>query len=221
VIGVHGEGHELLQRHAILGIDLKQGRGDGGKFQALLHDLRRHEEGGSNLCVALALVAEGHKRAELVERVQGDALHVLGQGIVLGQDVGRSIADDAGNGRGICQTLLLHQQGQGLEPTATGRDLEPVGLGAIISQHGPHAQALQETAAGDVFGQFLDGHASLDAPYVGLAQHQLVKRDIPRRGQGDSLDSFGHQIFSTTGAGSHSPDLTSRHPSNQPSFPSR
>ena len=44
---------------------------------------------------------------------------------------------------------------------------------------GPHAQALQEAAAGDVFGQFLDGHASLDAPHVGLAQHQLVERDIP------------------------------------------
>ena len=97
-------------------------------------------------------------------------------------------------------------------PTAPGRDFELAGLGAIIIQHGPHAQALQEAAAGDVFGQFLDGHASLDAPHVGLAQHQLVERDIPGRGQGDFLDSFRHQFFSTTGAGSHSPDLTSRHP---------
>ncbi len=109
VIGVHGEGHELLQRHAILGIDLKQGRGDGGEFQALLHDLRRYEEGRSDLCIALTLVAQGHKRAELVERVQGDALHVFRKGIVLGEDVGRSIADDAGNGRGLRQAFLLHQ----------------------------------------------------------------------------------------------------------------
>jgi len=108
VIGVHGESHELLQRHAILGIDLKQGRGDGSEFQALLHDLRRHEEGGSNLCVALALVPQRHKRTELVERVQGNALHVFCKGIVLGQDVGRSIADDAGNGRRLRQPLLLH-----------------------------------------------------------------------------------------------------------------
>ncbi len=77
VIGVHREGHELLQRHAILGVDFKQGRGDGSEFQALLHDLRRHEEGRSNLCIALTLIPQGHKRAELIERVQGDALHVF------------------------------------------------------------------------------------------------------------------------------------------------
>ena len=74
-------------------------------------------------------------------------------------------------------------------------------------------------AASDVFGQFLDRHASLDAPHVGLAQDQLVKRDIPRRGQGDFPDSFRHQIFSTTGAGSHSPDLISRHPQTNTPFP--
>jgi len=105
-----------------------------------------------------------------------------------------------------------------LEPAAHGRDFELAGLGAIVSQDGPHAQALQEAAAGDVFGQFLDGHASLDAPHLGLTQHQFVKRDIPGRGQGDFLDSFGHQIFSTTGVGSLSPNLTSRHPQTNPPF---
>jgi len=99
-----------------------------------------------------------------------------------------------------------------LEPTAPGRDFELAGFCAIVTRYGPHAQALQETAASDVFGQFLDGHAGLDAPHIGLAQHELVERDIPRTGQGGFLDSFGHQKFSTTGAGSHSPDLISRHP---------
>ena len=151
--------------------------------------------------------------------MQGNALHVFCKGIVLGEDRGPPIPHDAGNGRRFRQTLVLHQQGQCLEATTPSRDLELAGLGAIITQHGPHAQALQQTAAGDVFGQFLDGHASLDAPHVGLAQHQLVKRDIPRGGQGDFLDSFRHQIFSTTGAGSHSPDLTSRHPQTNTPFP--
>ena len=45
---------ELLQRPAILGIDFKQDRGDGGEFQALLHDPRRHEEGGSWLSISLS-----------------------------------------------------------------------------------------------------------------------------------------------------------------------
>lgn len=99
-----------------------------------------------------------------------------------------------------------------MEPAATGRDLELAGLGPIVIQHRPHAQALQQTAASDVFSQSLDGHASLDVLHIGLAQHQLVERDIPRRGQGDFPDSFCHQFFSTTGAGSDSPDLTSRRP---------
>jgi hypothetical protein len=43
----------------------------------------------------------------------------------------------------------------------TSWDLEFAVRGPIVSQHGPHAQTLQETAAGDVFGQVLDGHASL------------------------------------------------------------
>jgi hypothetical protein len=174
VIGVHGEGHELLQRHANLGADLKQGKGDGGKFEALLHDLRCHEEGGSNFCIALTLVTQGHKRAELIKRVQGDALHTFRNRVVLGKERGRCI---------------------------------------------PHAQALQQTATGDAFDQFLDGHANLDAPHVGLAQHQIVERDIPRRRQSAFLDSFRHQIFSTTGAGSHSPDITSRHSQTNTPFP--
>ena len=63
------------------------------------------------------------------------------------------------------------------------------------------------------------GDAGLDAPDVGLAQHELVEGDVPRWGQDDVLGCFRHQIFSTTGAGSHSPDLTSRHPSNPQPFP--
>jgi hypothetical protein len=104
---------------------------------------------------------------------------------------------------------LLHQQSQCFEPATPGRDFELAGLGVIAIQHGPRAQAPREAAAGDVVAQFLDGHASLDAPHVGLAQHQFVERDIPRRRQRDFLDSFRHQIFFTTGAGSHSTGLTS------------
>ncbi len=160
MIWVHGEGHELLQRHAILGIDLKQGRGDGSKFEALLHDLRRHEEGGRNLCIALTLVAQRHKRAELVERVQGDPLHVFRKGIVLGEDRGPRIPHDAGNGRSLRQTLLLHQQGQCLEAAATGRDLELAGCGAIVSK-------LTVPEVDDLF--------EIRAVLVGLAARRLAR----------------------------------------------
>ncbi len=78
---------------------------------------------------------------------------------------------------------------------------------------------MQQPAAGDVFGQFLDRDAGLDAPDVGLAQHELVEGNVPERGLGDFLGRFRHQISSTTGAGSHSSDLTSRHPQTNNPFP--
>jgi hypothetical protein len=103
---------------------------------------------------------------------------------------------------------------------ATSRDLERAGFDPVGIKHGPDVQALQQAAPRDVLGQFLDRDAGLDAPHVGLAQDELVEGDVPRGGQDDILGCFRHQIFSTTGAGSHSPDLTSRHPSNPQPFPS-
>ena len=87
VIGVYREGHELFERHAILGIDIEQGRGHGRKFQPLLHDLGRHEEGRRDRLLALTLITQSNKGAELVERVQGNALYVLSQGVILGQNI--------------------------------------------------------------------------------------------------------------------------------------
>ncbi len=156
---------------------------------------------------------------ELIERVQGCTLHVLSERVVFGEDRGLGIPYDAGNGRRLGQAFLLHQELQGLEASAASGYFEPSGLGTIIGQNGPDAQVLQQPAARDVLGQFLDGNAGLDAPDVGLAQHELVEGNVPGWGQGDFLGRFRHQIFSATGAGSHSPDLTSRHPFHTPSLP--
>ena len=82
----------------------------------------------------------------------------------------------------------------------------------------PNARAPQKPAPSDVLGQFLDRDARLDAPDVRPAQHDFVEGDVPRMGQGDFLGSFGHQIFSTTCAGSHFPYLTSRHPQSNASL---
>ena len=87
VVGVHRERHQLLERHAILGIDIEQGRGHGRELQALLDDLQRDEEGSRNLFLALTLFTQGLESAELVERMQGGALHVLRQRVVLGEDL--------------------------------------------------------------------------------------------------------------------------------------
>jgi phage baseplate assembly protein gpV len=73
-------------------------------------------------------------------------------------------------------------------------------------------QALLQMAASDVFSQLLDRNASLDAPHVGLAQHERVEGDIPGRGQGWRLGSSRHRVLSSMEAGRHAPGLICRNP---------
>src|SRR5882757_1643069 len=49
LIGRDRERHELLEGHAIFGIDLLQLRRHGGETQSLLHDRRTHEMPGRNI----------------------------------------------------------------------------------------------------------------------------------------------------------------------------
>ena len=100
-------GIQTDQRGQYLGIDLEQGRGHGGELQALLHDLRRDEEGRRNRFLALTLFTQGLKRAELVERMQRDAHDVFGEGILLGD---ATFAHHAGDRLVLRHPLALHQQ---------------------------------------------------------------------------------------------------------------
>ena len=79
VVGIDGEGHQLLQGHAVLGVDLEQLLRHGRQPQALAHDIDRHEEGCGDLLLGLALLAQRQEGAELVERMQrlGHASTVL------------------------------------------------------------------------------------------------------------------------------------------------
>ena len=95
MVGRDGERHQLLERHAILGIDVEQLRRHRGQAQPLLDDRRRHEEPGGDLLLAEAFVAQRLERAELIERMQRDALVILGQRILLGD---AALAHDAGDG---------------------------------------------------------------------------------------------------------------------------
>ena len=54
MVGTSGEGHERFERHAIHNRYLEEGRDQGGDLQALLDDLRRHDEGCRNRFLALA-----------------------------------------------------------------------------------------------------------------------------------------------------------------------
>ncbi len=58
VVGRDREGHELLERHAVLGIDVVQLRRHRRQPQALLDDRRRDEVPGGDLLFAHAAVAQ-------------------------------------------------------------------------------------------------------------------------------------------------------------------
>ena len=184
VVGIDRECHELVERHAILGIDVEQLRRDGGKLEPLLHHLDADEERGRDLLLAHALLAQCKKGAKLVERMKRRALHVLGERILLGEPFG---AHDARDRRGASKPLLLHEEFERAITPPAGRNLEHAGFGAIVVENRPDGEALQERATGDVLGKLLNGDARLDTPHVRLAQHQAVEGNVTRLAEGDFL----------------------------------
>ena len=178
MVGADREGHELVERHAVLGIDVEQlaARRTASRSRCLTTATRDEKRRG-DLLLALALLAQRQKGAELVERMQRRALDVLGEAVLLGDSLG---AHDAGDRRGLGQALLLHQQFQRPVTPPAGGDFEHAGLGAVLVQHRPHGDALQQRAPGDVLGQLLDRDAGLDPPDIRLGQHQLVEGNVAR-----------------------------------------
>ena len=131
--------------------------------------------------------------------MQGDALDILGERVLVRRNIGARIAHHAGNGHGLGQALLLDQQFERPVAAAAGRDLKHAGLGAVGVEDRADAEALQERAPGDVLGQFLDRDAGLHAPDVALAQDQLVEGDVARGAEDDLLNGASHVGFSATG----------------------
>ena len=121
MVGIDGERHELIQRHAILGTDVEQLGRHRGKAQPLPHRRDRDEERRRDLLLGLALLAQREKRAELVEGMQRGALDVFREAVFLGEPVSPHHARDGG---GAGEPLLLDQQFERPEAAAAGRDLE-------------------------------------------------------------------------------------------------
>src|SRR6516225_9584526 len=176
VVG-HRERHQLLQRHAIFGVDVEQFLGDRSKLQPLLDDTRADEEPRGDVLLAQALLAQDLECAKLVERMKIRALDILRKRIFLGQALG---PHHARYGLGLVHALLLDQEFEGPVAAATRRHLEHAGLLAVGVHHRPDIEALEKRAPGNVFGKLLDGDAGLDPAHVGLAEHQLVEGDVAR-----------------------------------------
>ena len=79
VVGGNGEGHELIERHGVLGIEIEEFLRHRSEFEALLDGVDRDEEARGDVFLAHALVPERLERTELVEGMQRSALDVFGE----------------------------------------------------------------------------------------------------------------------------------------------
>ena len=219
MIGRHREGHELVERHAVFGIDVEQLLRHGCETQPLLHHVHADEEGGGDVLFGLTLIAQGLEGAELIERMQRRAVDVLGQRVFLGGDVDARITHDTGDWRGLGETLLLDEKLERPVAPPSSRDFEHAGLDACGVENRSDVEALQERAPGDVLGQLLDRHAGLHAPGVRLGQNKLVKGDVARRRQGDLLNRRCHRNGLRNGRRKTLSRLPSRHEDRRSPLP--
>ena len=105
MVRINRERHELVEGHAVLGVDVEQLWRDGGELKPLLDDLDADEEDRRNLLLSHAFLAQIAEGAELIERMERRALDILGERILLGEPFR---PDDARNRRGPRKPLLLH-----------------------------------------------------------------------------------------------------------------
>ena len=194
-----GEGHDVFERHAVLGIDIEQDGRHGGEAQALLDDVRAHEKGGGDGLLGHTLLAHRVKRTELVERVQRRPFDVFNQGDFIDQDAARRVADNAGHRGSLGQALLFGEEFERTIAAPASGYFEHAGFQTLRVVDGADMKRLDQAAPRDGFGEFLDGDAGLHSPDVRLAEHELVEWDVARRRQGDLLNGSCHGSYSMTG----------------------
>src|SRR4051794_10150688 len=165
MVRTHGEGHKLVERHAVLSIDIEQLLRDGGELEPLLHHLDAHEERGCDLLLAHALLTQCEESAKLVEGMERRSLDVLGEGIFLGETFG---ADNAGDWRGPREALLLHEELQRAIAPPAGRNLEHASLSAISVDDRTHSETLEKRSPRDVLRELVNRDARLDLADIGL-----------------------------------------------------
>ena len=164
----HGERHQLVQRHAVLGVNVVEFGRDRRQFETLAHDGGRGHEMRGDVFSGATLVYHGLHGPELVERMQLLPVRVFGIAVFFRRDVIVRRLDDAGNRRGARQALLFHQMLKGTVASATGRNFEDAGLLTFGIKHRAHVEALKQSSARDILSKFGDRHAGLHAADIGL-----------------------------------------------------
>ena len=164
----HGERHQLVQRHAVLGVNVVEFGRDRRQFETLADDSGRGHEMRGDVFGGATLVDHGLHGPELVERMQLFPVRVFGIAVFFRRDVIVRRLDDAGNRRGARQALLFHQMLKGTVASATGRNFEDAGLLTFGIKYRAHVEALKQRPARDILGKLGDRHAGLHAADIGL-----------------------------------------------------
>jgi len=128
MIGSDGEGHQLLERHAVVGIDVEQLRGDGREPEPLFHHIDREEEDSCDVFLRTTLFAQRLECTKLVEGMKRDSMHVFCKGIFFCGNPATDFANNAGDRRSLRKALLLHQEFEGAITAAPGGHLEHAGF---------------------------------------------------------------------------------------------
>lgn len=110
MISRDGERHQLLERHAVVGIHVEEFWGNRRKPEPLLHDTDGYEEDGRDFLLGFPLLPQGLECSKLVERMKRDTMHVFGKRVLFRRNLTAGISDDAGDRRGLRETLLLDQE---------------------------------------------------------------------------------------------------------------
>ena len=125
------EGHELIEADFVIFVSLKENRARLGEAQPLLHHLRADAESGGDGFFALAFVGKSLEGPELIERMQGFALGVLGETVGFDKTLA---ADNARDGCVFCELLLFDKKLQGAKAAAASLDAISAGFFAGIGQ---------------------------------------------------------------------------------------
>ena len=150
VIRIDRECHQLIESHAVLGIDVEELRRDRGELEPLLDDLDTDEKNRRDLLLAHAFLAQIAERTELIERVQRRALDVLGERILFSQTCRPHNARDR---RGTRKPLLLDQELKRPITPSARRNFEHAGFRALVVKNRPHGETLKERAPSDILAR--------------------------------------------------------------------
>ena len=175
VIVRDGKGHQLLERHSSVAIELHQARADAGELEALIDEQDTHAEARRDVFDAAARIDQLAKGVELVGGVHGLPHLVFGEARFRYRPrPSRTLQPMLGV---LGDLLAFGEQLERGEPPRPGNDL------IFLVGDRPHLQILQEAVRGDAGGEFVDADLGAGLAHIRRRRNQGI--------EGNHLDVHG------------------------------